>query len=445
MNRAVPGLGASMRKPPPAAARSDRVVFVGPMPPDPTGIATYDVAVLDGLRRIGFLDRIQVDVIWPVRGEDVPRITGHRLGIFQMGNHIEFHRDVYRLAHHMPALVTLHDVALDDFVIELQMLQDPLAAVAVREAAALRGRMNSPEALANEPLRDPWCAALTRAARGIVVHSDFGRRYLESFGCRTPVFVVPHPATEGPADVVAAEARGRELRAPLEAVGARTIVLAPGDMNRAKCLDQVVAAVARLDHSVHLALVGRRVTGYDPAPAIKDAGMGQRVTVAHDVSDRDFLGWIAAADVVVDLRYPHRGEVSGSLARAMQVGRPAIVSGTGTYLDLPDDTVVRVAAGEPDAAELAAAILTLADDPHLRARIGDSARTHVARLRDTDATAHGYAEAVDETLRTVSDPAAPARDGWARALAEMGLTESELALGHGLAYARALDSFRRSP
>ena len=444
MNRAVPGMDAPLWQLPGTAPRSHEIVFVGPMPPARTGIASYDVAVLDGLRRIGFLERVQVDVVWPVRDEDMPRIMSHRLGVFQMGNHVAFHRDIYRLAHHMPALVTLHDIALDDFVIELQMLQDPLGAAAVREAATLRGRVQSTEALTNEPLRDPWCAALTRAARGLVVHSDFGRRYLEGFGCRTPVFVVPHPVVEDRADIVAAEARGRELRAPLEAGGARTIVLAPGDMHRAKCLDQIVTALAQLDSSIHLALVGRPVTGYDPAPAIEDAGLSQRVTVAHDVSDGDFLGWLAAADVVVDLRYPHRGEVSGSLARAMQMGRPAIVSGTGAYLDLPDDTVVRISAGEPDSAEIAAAIRKLAEDPSLRTRVGEAARAYVQRLRDTEATAHGYAEAINTTLRTVSDPAAPARDAWARTLAGMGLTESELALGHGLAFARALDSFRQS-
>src|SRR6266540_3134466 len=53
---------------------------------------------------------------------------------------------------------------------------------------------------------------------------------------------------------------------------------------------------------------------------------------------------MCAADVAVDLRYPHRGEVSGSLSRSMQVGRPTIVSATGTYLDLPEDVVVRVPA-----------------------------------------------------------------------------------------------------
>ena len=47
--------------------------------------------------------------------------------------------------------------------------------------------------ISNEPLRIPWCAHAVRRSRGVIVHSEFGRRYLEEFGCKTPVFVVPHP------------------------------------------------------------------------------------------------------------------------------------------------------------------------------------------------------------------------------------------------------------
>ena len=48
----------------------------------------------------------------------------------------------------------------------------------------------------NEPLRIPFVAHAARHARGIVVHSPFVERYLRAFGCRTPVFVAPHPVVE---------------------------------------------------------------------------------------------------------------------------------------------------------------------------------------------------------------------------------------------------------
>ena len=57
--------------------------------------------------------------------------------------------------------------------------------------------------------------------------------------------------------------RGRELRARLEARGMRSLVVAPGDLNEAKRLDAVLGAARELDEDVHVALVGRRIEGYD--------------------------------------------------------------------------------------------------------------------------------------------------------------------------------------
>jgi len=425
---------------------SPRLAFVSPLPPAPTGVATYADAVLSGLRRLGFMERHDLDVVWPIEPKHEGLIPWYALGIYQLGNNVEFHRDIYRFACQAPGLIVLHDLALDDFVRGMKAAGDPLGYVAEREAARLRGRLRSPDVLASEPLREPWCGHVVRRARGIIVHSDFGRRYLEELGCRTPVFVVPHPVVERPEDVGRAEARGRELRRPLEAAGAEVVVGAFGDLNQAKCLDVVMEAVRRIDARVHLVLVGRRITGYDVDAAVAASGLGTRVTLAADVSDRDFLGWLAAADVAVDLRYPHRGEVSGSLVRAMQVGRPTVVSGTGSYLDLPDDLVVKVGAGRPDPDEVAAVIEGLVRDPGRRRAMGERARARTDELARTEATARGYALAIEGTLALVRDPARRALARWAGALSDIGITEEDLGRGCGLSYVRALEQFaRRSP
>jgi glycosyltransferase involved in cell wall biosynthesis len=442
----VSGRARAILRPPPSAPGSKgRIAFYGPLPPAKTGIATYDRAVLEGLDRIGARARVPMDVVWPISHRDVAQAHTYLLGVFQMGNNVEFHLDIYRLIWQVPALVVLHDLALDDFVRGLQTKGDPLGFIAAREASAMKVNLHDPDALRNEPLREPWVASVARRARGIIVHSDFCRRYLEDAGCRTPVFVVPHPAVEPQGAFVAARPRARALRAPLEAVGVRTLVVAPGDLNAAKRLDSLIKAVASLDPSVGVAFVGRRIEGFDLEPLVEVARLGDRAVIAPDVSDEDFLAWLEAADVVVDLRFPHRGEVSGSLARAMQAGKPTIVSATGTYLDVPDDAVLRVAPGPTDPGELAARIRALADDPDLRARVGASAAAHVEEQRSAEATANGYAAAIGATLELVRDPSRAVLGRWAKSLADIGVTEDLLAEGYGLAYARALESFKRTP
>jgi glycosyltransferase involved in cell wall biosynthesis len=258
------------------------------------------------------------------------------------------------------------------------------------------------------------------------------------------VFVVPHPAAESDAAMRAAAARRSELRARIGVREADVLVVAAGDLNGAKQLAPLLGALARLGPSVKAALVGRRIEGYDVDHIVEAAGLGDRVALEPDVSDDDFRAWLFAADVIVDLRHPHRGEVSGSLVRAMQAGRPTIVSATGTYLDVPDGLVMHVAPGPADPAELAAAIRTLAEDPELRSRIGDAAHDHVRHLRETEATARGYVDAIDRTLALVRDPARKAVARWSGALADLGVDEALLARGYGLSYARAMETFTQT-
>lgn len=419
-----------------------RMAFFAPMPPAATGVATYSHAVLDGLRRIGFFERHRMDVIWPPKPTHEGLVPWYRLGVYSLGNNMQYHRDLYRYACHAPGLIVLHDLALDDFVRGMKGVGDPLGFVADREAERLVPRMRSDDALRNEPLRRPWAAHVLRRSRGVIVHSEFCRRYIEETGSKTPVFVVPHPVVESEADMDRARRHAPSLRAPLDARGARTVVVAPGDLNEAKRLDAVLSAVRLLPQDVHLVLVGRRIEGFDIDRVVAASGVGTRLTLAPGVSDADFRGWLCAADIAVDLRFPHRGEVSGTLMRAMQAGLPTVVSATGTYLDVPTDMVARVAAGPTDPVELAARLRELIEDPDRRVRMGAAAHDHVERLRASEATAHGYEHAIEETLRLLHDPARTAESRWAGALTDIGVDEELLRRGYGQGYARAMDGFR---
>jgi len=416
-----------------------RVAYVSPMPPARTGIASYSASVLGSLERTGYFRRRDVDVVWPVKAKHDVTIRRYRLGVYHLGNNFEFHGDIYRLASLHPGLVVLHDLGLDDLVHALVASGDALGFRAGREALLRSERMTLAEARENEPLRWPWCAHIARVARGIVVHSEFSRRYLEDFGCRTPIFVVPHPVVEKDADVRAAAATGARLRTTLGVSGDDVLVVAPGDLNPAKQLGAVVDAVARCQANVYLALVGRRIPTWDPDTMIAVSGLGRRVHLVTDVTDEEFLGWLHAADVVVDLRFPHRGEVSGTLIRAMQVGRPCVVSGVGTYLDISDDVVVHVSPGRPDPAELATVFDGLAADRDRRARLGERARAHLHATTGGDRTARGYERAIESTLGLVLDPRRLALARWARALSEIGVTSDMLDEDFGLSYVRGLD------
>jgi glycosyltransferase involved in cell wall biosynthesis len=129
----------------------------------------------------------------------------------------------------------------------------------------------------------------------------------------------------------------------------------------------------------------------------------------------------------------------------MQVGKPSIVSATGTYLDAPADAVLWLAAGPADPAELAARISQLLEDDVLRGRMGAAAAAEMKTRREAEATAHGYERAIEQTLALVRDPARKALATWGKSLVDVGITEAMVTEGYGIEYVHALESFKGTP
>ena len=103
---------------------------------------------------------------------------------------------------------------------------------------------------------------------------------------------------------------------------------------------------------------------------------------------RDFISWIAAADVLVNLRYPTVGETSATALRGLAAGRPVIVSDHGWYAELPDDACVKVAPNDSEA--LYQAMRRLAENPALRHAIGQRAAAYAQREHSLAAAAQRY-------------------------------------------------------
>jgi glycosyltransferase involved in cell wall biosynthesis len=419
-----------------------RVAFFAPMPPAETGIASYSAAVLSALEARGFSGQHEVEVVWPLGPDAWERAERADLAVYHVGNNARFHEDIYRMAVAVPGLVVLHDPALDDLVRTLVRENDPLGAAAMTEARALGGRVSSAVSGGSDALTFPWCAHVVRRARGVIVHSEFARAYLRAIRCRTPVFVAPHPVVETEEALAKARERGAALRAEIaERPGVPRfdiLVGVLGDLSGSKGIEAVLEALPKIRADVHVVLAGRTGSGWDVVGAVRWGSQEGRVTIAADVDDRNFLAWMCASDVAVNLRHPHRGEVSGSLLRAMQAGLPTVVSATGTYLEWPGDAVIRVGAGPPQPDELAATFTLLAANPDLRRALGERGRAHVLAACDPSLTAAVYERAVEETLALLGATTRRAVARWAAGLAECGATAETVRRGIGARFAEEL-------
>jgi glycosyltransferase involved in cell wall biosynthesis len=232
-----------------------------------------------------------------------------------------------------------------------------------------------------------------------------------------------------------AEAR-RALGLPQDAL----LLTAPGLATHAKRLHVAIRAVAaarRTHPSLRIVIAGdvdRRL----PLEAwAREARVGDALVVTGRLGLPDFERHLCAADLVLALRFPSHGEMSGALVRALGVGRPALVTaGTPAADEFPEGIVVPVDPGPHEEAELQALLEALLGSAGLREDLSRAAREHVRRRHDLAATVdqlmaflEGVLEGKDRTLAVLR--AERAREGslLAHALEEVRWAARDVGLG----------------
>jgi hypothetical protein len=313
--------------------------------------------------------------------------------VYEIGNS-PAHGYVYRAALARPGVSVLHEWVLHDLVLHETAGRGDRAAY-VREMRRSHGEAGA--FVARQVLRGlggdilpalyPVNDRLLESSLAVVCTTAFGAGRVAGRLPWRPVLHLPlHAVPPAPEATDRAAAR-RALGLPADA----WVVTAPGLATRAKRLDAAIRAVARVRRarpSARLVVAGPR----EPALPLEEwaaaAGMGDGLVVTGRLSMADLERHIAAADVVLALRFPARGEMSAALLRALAAGRPALVTaGTPAAQDFPEGIVIPVDPGPREEGELAAWLDALAGRPALCAAIGRGAAALVRERHDPDARA----------------------------------------------------------
>jgi hypothetical protein len=105
---------------------------------------------------------------------------------------------------------------------------------------------------------------------------------------------------------------------------------------------------------------------------------------------------VGACDICVSLRAPTMGETSGSVIRALVLGKPLVVSEVGWFAELPDEVALKVPVDAHETETLGAALELLAANDRARTAMGDAARAYVAAEHDLERSAEAYVAALEK-------------------------------------------------
>lgn len=369
---------------------------VGPHPPVRSGVADYSAALLPYLRphfaRLtvvvdGYAPQLPpglVDEVHDIReGADWWR-GGEAVPLYHTGNHFQYHRYVYEALRRFPGVTVLHDGTLLPFIHE-RTLAEGQRGDFVREAGFERGAEGLAAAWTSlrraEPLdleAYPMLARVARASLGVIVHNRYLRDRVLKTHPDARVGVIPHldllPSRSDPVP-----RRKARLSLGLDPNG--LLIGAFGFVAPTKRLDAAVRAFANVRDQFPQAIflcVGEVVPEYDFQAVLDELVLDDAVQVTGYVPMQQFVTYLRAVDVGVNLRFPTWGESSGTLLRLMACGVPTLVTDAGGFAELPDEAVVKVPAAPDEATAIEEALGGLLDDVDKRAAIGETARTFVA-------------------------------------------------------------------
>src|SRR5207249_5665113 len=118
-----------------------------------------------------------------------------------------------------------------------------------------------------------------------------------------------------------------------------------------------------------LLLVGPASPGFDVDRLLADG-----VDRIGYVDEQRLWSLMAACDACISLRAPTMGETSGSVIRALSLGRPLVVSDLGWFSELPDEVALKTPVDEEEVVALATALELLASSEATQRAMSDAAR-----------------------------------------------------------------------
>jgi glycosyltransferase involved in cell wall biosynthesis/SAM-dependent methyltransferase len=363
-----------------------RVAFFSPLPPAKSGIADYSAAVLEHLDKSVVIDTFSAK-------PEVFDASRYDVCVYQLGNN-PYHDFVYQAALEHPGVVVMHEANLHHLIADLTINRNDWDSY-VREVGSNHGpeAQDYAERYVRTRQKAPdYSLSMMRTmlarSRGAIVHSDAVGSELRAQGFEGPIARILHGAWTAPADRMSYRARlGLTERTPLIGVF--------GFLKPYKRIAESLRAFRRLARNVpeaRMILVGEAHPELPLASLIASMNLQQHVRHLDFVPMQDFNGYLDACDVVLNLRYPTVGESSGTLQRALGMGKAVIVSDIGSFRELPDEICLKVPVDATEEEYLFEYLNLLATRPAVRSALGDRARAWAEQECSWEIAARRYAE-----------------------------------------------------
>ena len=370
-----------------------KIAFFSPLPPARTGIADYSAALLDELRKLA-----DVEVFSSKPRQFDPAVFD--VILYQIGNN-SHHDFCYETALEHPGVVVVHEANLHHLIADITIKRGDWDAY-----MRVLGEEGGPQALeyakrvrALEIPPDyegvPMLRGLMARSKGAIVHSGWVEAEVRSAGFSGPIARIPHGAW-------IPETNRHNYRSLLGVDEVTPLIGIFGFLKPYKRIAESLRAFRRLldvAPDAKMILVGEPHPDFPLQSLIQSLGLAPNVRALGFQAIKEFVGYLAACDIVLNLRYPTVGENSGTLMRALGLGKAVIVSEVGSFLELPDTICLKAPVDATEETYIYEYLNVLVSRPDVRRALGAEARRWVETECSWPKVARKYAEFLDSVAR----------------------------------------------
>jgi len=318
----------------------------------------------------------------PSDGDLKNRLNQFDMIIYNFGDNLKFHQDIFEVYRKISGLVILHDYLLHHFFLgyfyqRQNFLKQYLASIGLaygdKAESLFNKSMNSrngiPISDTDEIDKYPFFEPILINAKGVMVHSFFAKTTLEK---------------KYPGSITQLNMPYNNMCIPTPLIPKRNTdeskcirLLTVGRINSNKRIDKILGIIGKnktLKDKLRYSIVG----DYESdgkyfnylKKIIKKYSLDNNVTFHGYLEEGALFQHIANADICVNLRYPVMSGGSWSLLDEFHAKKPIIVSDSGFFSEIPDDAVIKIPIDSREEKILEKKLLLLAANPKIRETIG---------------------------------------------------------------------------
>lgn len=361
-----------------------------------SGISKYSVSVLSALSKKADVDvwtenmpdNISLNDELPVydavlNDENIKRLNHYDAVIYNMGNNLNFHHEIYQFYRKVKGVLIIHDKVMHHFFAGyfLEKLNESNKYISTMEYyygksgkdIAIESIKNPPPIWETERVTEyPLFEPLLWNTYGIIVHSKESLGLISQKSDLAPCASLYHPFYIYHHEY---DNKLLLLKQDLNIPDNKIVLLFSGVINNSKRIHTILKVLSKNDdikNRTYFIITGEGNLGYVQylQRLISKYHLNDIVRFTGFLDDYTLHSYIKNADICINLRFPSTESGSGSLIEQLYFKKPVIVTRIGFYDELPDDAVVKVDLKDEET-NLEHAMKTLINDKDLRDAIAE--------------------------------------------------------------------------